>query len=82
MNIDDFIIANNDKSIELISYIVNLNNDILNMKNVCKQLEIWKDNGIELSEGIKSINAQIDEITNKMKTLLEQMKVNIIELKK
>jgi len=51
------------------------------MKNVCKQLEIWKDNGIELSEGIKSINAQIDEITNKMKTSLEQMKVNIIELK-
>ena len=40
---DDFIVANNDKSIELISYIVNLNNDVLNMKNVCKQLEIKKN---------------------------------------
>ena len=82
MDITDFIVANNDKSIELISYIVNLNNDVLNMKNVCKQLEIWKNNGIELSDGIKSVNNQINNITNKMNTLLEQMKVNIIELKK
>ena len=82
MDINNFIVANNNKSIELISYIVNLNKDVLNMKNVCKQLEIWKNNGIELSVGIKSINEQINKITNKMKTLLEQMKNNIIELKK
>ena len=56
MNIDDFIIANNDKSIELISYIVNLNNSSIIDFDVKSVQEFKSKNEYEIITANTQIN--------------------------
>lgn len=79
---DKFIISNNNKSVELISYIDNFNNDINQMLKIRTQMKKWTHNGIDLSNCIISIDKQIDRLNKKMFSLLENIKNNILELKK
>ena len=69
------------KCTELLLAIQNFNNDINNMIKISEQISSWINNGINLTSCEEPLNTQIITAQNKMKSLFNEFKNNIIKLK-
>jgi len=71
-----------NKSIDLLNYVTNFEKDIDSMKMVSYKIVSWVDNGVNIGSCIDPLDSQIQSWADKMNSLFNEFKNNIIELKK
>ena len=67
--------------IELNKYVTNFDNDIKDIQIVEKKINKWINRGIDMVTALTPLNLQIEKWNNKMDTLLNNFKNNILLLK-
>lgn len=66
---------------KLNEYVINFNDDVLEMKEILKKLNNWVSKGIDIESSIGPLNNQINTWESVMDDLIEKFKLNITILK-
>ncbi len=82
LNIKEIKESIHNKSTDLLNHVINFEKDIDSMKMVSDKIISWIDNGVDVGSCIDPLQRQIQSWEDKMNSLFNEFKNNIIGLKK